>query len=521
MLRLTGIRLGSDEVKALGKRLGTNLERIEHVSKRLLTFTSRAELLAESECRCRRQQPRRSTTGREPKVRVESEVRNALLTSLIVSGLAVICGSPTVSAQELKAGAGAEVLTADDTMVIGGGIGPGKAHGQEGELRASAVVIEDAHKTKVALVACDVLMVERDVLDRAARRIEQATGIPFDHILINATHTHHAPTTATIHGYSREEGFTRQLEDKIVEAAVKAARRLVPATASFRLGEESSVGKNSRILLADGTIYWTGSAEDAVRPTGPFDPDLPVLAFKRADGNLEAVLFNHSTHTIGTLSSGVRSPSFYGLAAQALEKERGGTVLFFEGASGSTHNIGVPAAEATRRIREAVDRALDLARPLAVDRVRGVRKEVALKIRRFDEAADEKAVTAYCSKRIKDPAAAQKTIGIFRDMRRQIAPKQGQERKTWVQAIVIGDVAFVGVPGEFFTVLGQEIKRRSPFRYTYVFELANDYVGYIPDENGFDRGGYQVWTGLHSFLERGSGEAIVAAAVALLDGLHQ
>jgi neutral ceramidase len=362
-------------------------------------------------------------------------------------------------------------------------------------------------------------MVERDVLDRAAHRIEQATGIPFDQILINATHTHHAPTTATIHGYTREEGFTRQLEDKIVAAAVKADHRLVPATALFRLGEESSVGKNSRLLLADGTIYWTGPADDAVRPTGPFDPELPVLAFKRSDGRLEAVLFNHSTHTIGTHSPGVRSPSFYGLAAQAVEKERGGTVLFFEGASGSTHNIGVPAAEATRRIQQAVDLALERARPLAVDRVRGARQEITLKVRRFNEADDEKAVMAYCTRRIKDPAAAQKTIGIFRDMRQQIAPRQGQDLKTWVQVILIGDIAFVGVPGEFFTVLGQEIKRRSPFRYTYVFELANDYVGYIPDQEGFDRGGYQTWTGLHSYLERGSGEAIVAAAVEILTRL--
>ncbi len=92
------------------------------------------------------------------------------------------------------------------------------------------------------------------------------------------------------------------------------------------LGEESSVGKNSRLLLSDGTIYWTGTYQDAVRPTGPFDPELPVLAFRRADGGLEAVLFNHSTHTIGTQKPGVRSPSFYGLAAQELEKERGGII---------------------------------------------------------------------------------------------------------------------------------------------------------------------------------------------------
>src|SRR5207244_7735902 len=126
------------------------------------------------------------------------------------------------------------------------------------------------------------------------------------HVLINATHTHHAPTTATIHGYTREEAFTRQVEDKAVQAVVKANGRLAPARSLFRLGEESSVGKNSRLLLGDGTIFWVGSREDAVRPTGPFDPELPVLAFRRPEGGLEAVLFNHSTHTIGTHAPGVR-----------------------------------------------------------------------------------------------------------------------------------------------------------------------------------------------------------------------
>jgi neutral ceramidase len=125
-----------------------------------------------------------------------------------------------------------------------------------------------------------------------------------------------------------------------------------------------------------------------------------------------------------------------------------------------------------------------------------------------------------CTKRIKDPAAARSVIATFRAMRRDVAAGQGQPRKTWVQAVRIGDVAIVGVPGEFFTALGQEIKRRSPFRYTYVFELANDYIGYIPGRPGFDRGGYQVWAGLHSYLEPGTGEAIVAEAVDLLGRLH-
>jgi hypothetical protein len=172
-------------------------------------------------------------------------------------------------------------------------------------------------------------------------------------------------------------------------------------------------------------------------------------------------------------------------------------------------------------VRDAVARALEAAQPRSVAKVRALRREITVSVRRFNESDDEKAVSAYCTTRIKDPASAQKVIGVFREMRRQVAPRQGDERKTWVQAILIGDTAIVGVPGEFFTALGQEIKRRSPFRYTYVFELANDYVGYIPDERGFERGGYQVWTGLHSFLKRGTGEAIVAAAVELLDRLHR
>jgi hypothetical protein len=428
--------------------------------------------------------------------------------------------SPRISvAGDLKAGAAAVPLEATDEMVIGGGIGPGHLKGQEGELRASAVAIEGPDGGKVCLVACDVLMIERDILDASAREISEKTGIPFDGILINATHTHHAPTTASIHGYEREDAFTKQVGRKIVEAAVAAHKRMTPVSLRFRLGEESSVGRNSRILLKDDTIYWVGKLDDAVRPTGPFDPELPVLAFDRPDGKPEAVLFNHSTHTIGTVGGAVRSPSFYGLAAQELEAKRGGVFLFFEGASGSTHNLDLTAPEALTRIKSAVADALDKAKEHPVDRVIGKRREITLHVRHFDEAADDAAVVAYCNKR-QPPPYNEKTIAIFREMRKQVAPRQGDERKTWVQAIVVGDIALVGVPGEFFTVLGEEIKRQSPYRYTYVFELANDYVGYIPDAPAYDRGGYQVWTGLHSYLEKGSGETIVDNAVDLLKSLH-
>jgi len=428
----------------------------------------------------------------------------------------------TCLAQSMRVGTGAVEFQADDGMVIGGGIGPGKASGQEGKLRAVAFVVQGPpNATRLAVVACDVLMIERDILDDAAARIAQRTGIPADHVLINATHTHHAPSTVTVHGYRREEAFARQVGDAVVEAVAIANGRLAESgdvTAHFKLGQETTVGQNSRLMLGDGKIFWTGPRDDAVRPTGPFDSALPVLAFRRASGELAAMLFNHSTHTIGTREPGRRSPSFYGLAAQDLEQELGAHVLFLEGASGSTHNLSLPAAEMTERMKKAVAATLADTVPLNDVRLGSLKREIEVRVRDFDEQREDDAVRTYCEKRI--PDGAPYVVDVFREMRRQLKPQQGTVRRTWVHAMRIGDIAVVGVPAEYFTKLGLAIKAKSPFPYTIVAELANDWIGYVPDDEAYDLGGYQVWTGLHSYVARGTGERIVEEAASLLRELR-
>ena len=79
--------------------------------------------------------------------------------------------------------------------------------------------------------------------------------------------------------------------------------------------------------------------------------------------------------------------------------------------------------------------------------------------------------------------------------------------------------ALVGVPAEYFTGLGVDIKTRSPFPDTYVAELANDWVGYLPDREAHRLGGYQTWTGLHSYAEVGTGERIADEIVKMLQEL--
>src|SRR5262249_3542097 len=183
-----------------------------------------------------------------------------------------------------------------------------------------------------------------------------------------------APSSCTIHGYARDEVFCRRVQEAIVVAVKKACEQRDSARMYFRLGEESSVGQNSRLLLKDNTIFWIGPRDDVVRPTGPFDPELPVIAFRGAHKMLLGLIFNHSLHTIGARQPGKRSPSFYGLAAQELEAELGGPVCFLEGASGSTHNLSLPAAEMVTRIKTAVTDALGKVEEHPVERVTAIKR---------------------------------------------------------------------------------------------------------------------------------------------------
>jgi hypothetical protein len=446
-----------------------------------------------------------------------------MITKKTFALLAVACLISTsfLQAADLRVGSAAVNLEADDKMIIAGGIGPGYAEGQEGQLRAVAVVIEKPGAAKLAIVGCDVLFVTRDFVDRALARIEKSTGIPPAHVLVNASHTHHAPSTARLHGYGPDAVFCRRLEDAIVTAVEGANARLPNSDADFyfHLGEENTIGANSRLLLSDNTIFWIGDSKDRVRPTGPFDPQLPVLAFRNpADQKLRAVIYNHSTHTIGTRTGRVRSAGFYGLAAQELEMELGGHVCFLEGASGSTHNIGGPGtAEAVKRLKAAVGDALAKAEKHPVGRLAAIKRPFSFKVRTFDEAVEDEKVTSYCRKRA--AAGADSTIDVFRQMRKELKPEQGKTRETRLQVMLIGDVATVGVPAEYFTSLGVDIKRRSPFRNTYVAELSNDWIGYLPDREGHELGGYQTWMGLHSFAEVGTGERIADQVIEMLSEL--
>ncbi|NWG76012.1 MAG: hypothetical protein HXY24_15660, partial [Rubrivivax sp.] len=95
----------------------------------------------------------------------------------------------------------------------------------------------------------------------------------------------------------------------------------------------------------------------------------------------------------------------------------------------------------------------------------------------------------------------------------------GRTIETEVQAMTIGDTAWVGVPCELFVQIGLQIKRSSPFRHTMVFGYTNDSIGYLPTRDAFPHGGYGVsWT---SRVDETAEELLLAAARKALARCHE
>jgi len=322
-----------------------------------------------------------------------------------------------------------------------------------------------------------------------------------------------------------------ELCERVAAAAIAAACEAAKSLAAgddgtvelcFALGQEGTVGENSRWFMRDAQISWSGHDEaEMVRPSGPHDPDLPVIAFRKPTGELVAVLFGHSTHNIGTLDpdpASVISPGFLGLAAQELERQHGAPFLFLPGAFGSSHRrqSHVDGAEATTRVIRAVNDALARLRPVAPSVVASGKWSHTCRYRQFDDTREAASVSRWCRRWFEEQRAAGLET-TYAAVRAQLAPLAGQPFATCLQLVRLGEIVLVGIPGELFAALGLEIRQQSPFRHTFIVGLANDEIGYIANRQGYADGGYQTWFCNHSRLEPGEGERMVEAVLGLLD----
>jgi hypothetical protein len=199
--------------------------------------------------------------------------------------------------------------------------------------------------------------------------------------------------------------------------------------------------------------------------------------------------------------------------------------VFFQGCSGNINQVNVKTREkqsgppVAHRIATIlagdVLRAYSELEPLTIGSLAVRSETVHLPVPYYSDAERDQAWTVIRQSRTPGPGQppfldlvhAFRVVNVVDRHNRTAIP-------TEVQVIAFGSaMAWVGLPGEVFTELGMAIKQASPFAHTFVNELANDMIDYVPDRKAFPQGGYEPAT---ARCAAGCGEMLVDTATRLL-----
>lgn len=468
-------------------------------------------------------------------------LRMFLASTLALGTMASALAQPAT----FRAGAATSNVTPRLGSSINGGMNNVIAAHVHDELHARCLVLDDG-KTKVAFVVVDSCMVPREVVLEAKKRINERTRIAPDHVTISATHTHSAPASAGVFQSDPNLEYLPFLAERIADGVQRAATELAPAEVGWGAGSVPDEVFNRRWHLKPDVKLLNpfgqpdqvkmnpgAGGADLVKPAGPTDPGLSVLAVRTPQGRPIAVLANYSLHYVGGVGPGHVSADYFGMFAERLRElldvgpaDPPFVALMTNGTSGDINNIDF---RAPRKPQPPYERCQAVADKVAREAARVVREV------KYQAHADLAARSAELTLKVRKPTAEELARAAEIVARAKGPTMQGLEevyaRETLliagypdtvpvtVQAARVGGLGIATIPCEVFVEIGLKVKAESPLKPTFTISLANGYNGYLPTKAHHELGGYETWRARSSYLEVDAADKIAAQALDLLRAL--
>ncbi len=451
---------------------------------------------------------------------------NRLLPAL-VSLLLVL--SRFAHAGEFKVGAAEVDITPGNGTPMAGYYNYRAVAGVIDPLFAKTIVVEQDGQ-RAAFIVLDLVGTTQSMVAAARLEIEKQCGLPAERVMISATHTHTGPQFprgSMMDDISKVNlppgvAYNQKLPVLIAQSVGEAIAKLAPANASATVGKVEGISFNRRVIDQDGKCIWQPKKIDPAtqRPAGPIDPDLGLLVFNSTGASSKplAAYVNFAMHPT-SVGGGVRvSADYPGALTKLLRERKGMLTVFANGCCGNiNHNdylSGKPSRTTLQIGTALADVAVDSWPNLKALKTFAPRTRVAkvtLERRHFSEESIAKAkdvADRMFSEKLGTVPMAE-AVCILETVAKKDVPLEVE-----VQAIAFSDdLAILSLPGEVFVELGLGIKAASPFKHTFIAELANGSIGYIPNRAAFPQGNYEV---VSSRAEIGSGEKLVETSLTLL-----
>ena len=412
------------------------------------------------------------------------------------------------------------------------------------DLYATAVAFDDG-KNKSVVIAVDVIMIKVDMCNEYRKFIADYCGIPFECVFINASHTHTGPMlgkdfASELYGSKHYEEF---LGIKMRDAAAYALADLQPAKMYSARGEAKNISFIRRYRMKDGSVQTNPGVNNPNIDHALGTPNETVKLLKLVRECAEDIyIVNFGTHP-DTVGGDYISADYPGYVCSTVEGAIPDVKCMFllapqgdvnhvntnptEGFKNGLHDTfdGCPrgiehAKYMGRVIAGAVLQICDKADAVTSGDVKYIEKTVVIPSNQDNGRLEEakKIVELHESGREAEIGYdAMELTTVVAEAHRIVELENGPESFSYaITAIKIGDMAFVGIPGEPFTELANRIYEASPFAETILCCCTNGGDTYFPASSAYDEGGYEART---SRLKKGGDNIVVNGVLDMLNEL--
>ena len=362
-------------------------------------------------------------------------------------------------------------------------------------------------------------------------QIASQLGIDKDQLLFTSSHSHSTPLPCTHRskkdGHELVSAFIDQIIAGTVKACKEAARAISDVDVTWAYG---------KCDLAVNRDLPCGSHEVvAFNPDIVADDTLAVGRISDKSGKLIATIANYACHpTTLAWDNRAISPDYVGEAREIVQRSTKVPMLFLQGASGDlsprnqySGDTGLADKNGTNLGHSILATLASMQSPSTELRWQGIVESGALLGEWHEFPTKGSSIT--CEKRLDvqvrvkdmksidqlreewagiDPGALEERIQ--RAIRLRIGYESGQMVTHPVWVWQWGDAFFVAQPGEAYSYLQTELRKRNPERVIFVLNLTN-YPGlfYLPTKSAYVAPAYQAW---QTLLAPGALDAVIDGA---------
>jgi hypothetical protein len=378
------------------------------------------------------------------------------------------------------------------------------------------VILFEKDGVTTGMMVYDLCFLSAELVAEIKAALKKADIDFADNLMLSATHTHTGPYIAKFFGYEADRDYLDSLIEKSVTAVRNAAKSFAPA--ELRLGsiKNNPYAYNRRYWMKNGKVLTNpGKLNPNVeRPEGTVNPDIGILSVYQ-DNRISAIIAHLSNHT-DTVGGNFVSADWPGRMERKIQMALSYDVPVYTlvDCQGNINHFDIASADGQASYAEAVRIgygygeiiAANLGKlaPFKPESLGAALRTVTIPFRDITDAevkaAEEVLAKPFDPGKGGDMTSEGLATGdgpVARFFAEQmIAYKgncSGKKRDFEMISLKFGkELAITSLPGEAFMEIGKAIRGGSPYPTTWPVVLAMGECGYIPLEECFDRGGYEV-----------------------------